>query len=82
MEALKKQMEALVLGLIALTLQKGREKLVPEPAEFRPFDLQALEQLYTARDNSPSRPSDRRRPYAATGRREYPPAVPFSFPNN
>ena len=84
-------MEALVFGLIALsTLYKKREQIVPEPAEFRSFDLRILEQVFNAGDNSPSRQSDRMRSYVptggkndtSTGRRVFPPAVPFNYPNN
>jgi hypothetical protein len=60
-------MEALVFGLIALnTLQRKQERIVPEPAEFRSFDLRTLERLYNARDNSPGRPSDRKRMWPRT----------------
>jgi hypothetical protein len=59
-------MEALVFGLIALSnVNNQPEQIVPEPAEFQSFDLRALEHLYNARDNSPSRPSDRKQPYVA-----------------
>jgi hypothetical protein len=59
-------MEALVFGLIALVaLNKKQERSVPEPAEFQPFDLRSLGHLYDAKDDSPSRISDRERPYVA-----------------
>jgi len=60
-------MEPLVFGLIAIstlhksTLHKIQEQIVPEPAELRPVDLRTLKQVYRARDNSPSRPSDWKR---------------------
>jgi hypothetical protein len=58
-------MEALVFGIIALNnLNKEQEPIVPEPAEFQPFDLRTLE-FYNARDNSPSRSSDRKQSYVA-----------------
>ena len=60
------QMEALVFGLIVLNnLNNEQELIVPEPTEFRPFDLRTLEDLYNARDNSPSSSSDRKHPYVA-----------------
>ena len=47
-------MDTLVFGLIAANnLNKEQEPIVPEPAEFQPFDLRALE-CFNARDNSPS----------------------------
>ena len=53
-------MEALVFGLLAVRNgYKQEETFVPEPAEFQPFDLRALKQVYKAEDNSSSRPSDR-----------------------
>ena len=59
-------MEALVFAIIAVrngyTLQ---ETIVPEPAEFRPFDLRALKRSYEAEENSTSRPSDRSRSFVA-----------------
>ena len=60
-----KDMDTLVFGLIAVNnLNKEQEPIVPEPAEFQPFDLRALE-CFNARDNSPSRSSDRRQSYVA-----------------
>jgi hypothetical protein len=53
-------MEALVFAIVAL--RKGyklEETTVPEPAEFRPFDVRALKRSYHAEDDSSSRPSDR-----------------------
>jgi hypothetical protein len=59
-------MEALVFAIIAVrngyTLQ---ETIVPEPAEFQPFDLRALKRSYEAEENSTSRPSDRSRSFVA-----------------
>ena len=61
-----KKMETLVFGLIVLNnLNNEQELIVPEPTEFRPFDLRTLEDLYNARDNSPSSSSDRKHPYVA-----------------
>jgi hypothetical protein len=54
-------MEALVFAIVAL--RKGyklEESIVPEPAEFRPFDVWALKRSYQAEADSSSRPSDRR----------------------
>jgi hypothetical protein len=57
-------MEALVFGLVALmALNKKQERLVPEPAEFQSFDLRTLSRLGDARENSPSRTSDRKPSY-------------------
>jgi hypothetical protein len=53
-------MEALVFAIVAL--RKGfklEETTVPEPAEFRPFDVRALKRSYQAEDDSSSRPSGR-----------------------
>jgi hypothetical protein len=55
-------MEALVFAIIALRNgYKQQETFVPEPAEFRPFDLRALKRSYEAEDDSSSRPSDRQK---------------------
>jgi hypothetical protein len=44
---------------VAFTLITNWKKtFVPEVAEFRPFDLQALRHSYNATDTSPIRPSD------------------------
>jgi hypothetical protein len=59
-------MEALVYGLIAfIALNKKQERIVPEPAEFQPFDLRTLRHLYDAKDNSPSGTSGRKQSYVA-----------------
>jgi hypothetical protein len=54
-------MEPLVFAIVAL--RKGyklqEETVVPEPAEFRPFDVRALKRSYQAEADSSSRPSDR-----------------------
>jgi hypothetical protein len=55
-------MEVLIFALIAT--RKGyyqRETFVPEPAEFRSFDLRELVRSYEAQDDSSNRPSDRKR---------------------
>jgi hypothetical protein len=55
-------MEILIFALIAT--RKGyfqRETFVPEPAEFRSFDLRELARSYEAQDDSSNRPSDRKR---------------------
>ena len=55
-------MEALVFAIIALRNgYKQQETFVPEPAEFRPFDLRALKRSYEAEDDSSSRPTDRQK---------------------
>jgi len=55
-------MEALVFAMIALRNgYKQEQTLVPEPAEFRPFDLRALKRSYEAEADSSSRPSDRQK---------------------
>jgi hypothetical protein len=41
------------------------ETFVPESAEFQPFDLRALRHSYNAEDNSPSRPSNRKKSFVA-----------------
>jgi len=59
-------MESLVFGLIALiALNKKQKPIVPEPAEFQPFDLRSLGHFYDAKDNSPSGMSGRKRSYVA-----------------
>jgi hypothetical protein len=53
-------METLIFALIAT--RKGyyqRETFVPEPAEFRSFDLLELARSYEAQEDSSNRPSDR-----------------------
>ena len=54
-------MEAVAFTLIGTS----KEGFVPEPAEFRPFDLRELRHSYNAEDNdnSPSRPSDRKKSF-------------------
>ena len=59
-------MEALVFAIIAVRNgYKLQETIVPEPAEFQPFDLRALKRSYDAEDNSSGRPSDRRKSLVA-----------------
>ena len=59
-------MEPFVFGLIVLNnLNNEQEPIVPEPTEFQPFDLRALEYPYNARDNSPSSSADRKQSYVA-----------------
>ena len=59
-------MQALLLALIAVRdAYRRQEPIVPEPYKFQPFDLQALRQVYRAKDTSPSRPSDRQESYVA-----------------
>jgi hypothetical protein len=58
-------MEILVFAFIARFRHYGpKEKFVPEPYQFQPFDVQTLKQVYNARVDSSSRLSDRRRSYA------------------
>jgi hypothetical protein len=59
-------MEALVLALIAVgNPYRKQEALDPEAEEFQSFDLQELRHLYSAKDKSPSRLSDRQASYVA-----------------
>jgi hypothetical protein len=54
-------MEALIFALLAT--RKGyfqKDPIVPEPAEFRRFDLRALTRSYEAQDDSSNKPSGRR----------------------
>ena len=54
------------MGAIIFTLIGTRnETFVPEWAEFQPIDLLALRDSYNAEDNSPSRPSDRKKSFMA-----------------
>ena len=56
----EKNMEPLALALAVLYKRyTDRDTFVPEPAEFRPFDLRALKRPYEVEANSSSRPSDR-----------------------
>jgi hypothetical protein len=53
-------MEALIFAILAA--RKGyfqQDPIVPEPAEFRGFDLRALGRSYKAQVNSSNRPSGR-----------------------
>ena len=54
-------MEAVIFARIG----KRNERFVPESAEFHPFDLRALRDSYSAEDNSPSRPFDRKKSFVA-----------------
>jgi hypothetical protein len=59
-------MEALVFGLVAIMkLFRHEEKMVPEPLQFRPLDIQALKHVYNGRVDSSNRPSARHQSYAA-----------------
>jgi hypothetical protein len=44
-------MEAIAFALIGTR----KDRFVPEPAEFRPFDLRELKHSYNAEDDSPER---------------------------
>jgi hypothetical protein len=58
-------MEILVFAFVAgFRLYRSKEKFVPEPYPFQPFDLQTLKQVYNARVDSSSRSSDRPESYA------------------
>jgi hypothetical protein len=55
-------MEVLIFALIAT--RKGyfqKEPTVPEPAEFRGFDLRELKRAYNAHGQTPTRPIDRQK---------------------
>ena len=54
-------METLVFALIATTRNGYFQKdpVVPEPEEFRSFDLRALARSYEAQEDSSNRPSGR-----------------------
>ena len=59
-------MEALVFGIVAIMkLFRHEEKMVPEPLQFRPFDIQTLKQVYNGRVDCSNRPSARHQSYAA-----------------
>jgi hypothetical protein len=59
-------MEALIFGLVAMMkLFRHEEKMVPEPPQFRPFDIQALKHVYNGRVESSNRQSARHESYAA-----------------
>jgi hypothetical protein len=57
----EENMEAVPFTLIG----KRKETVVPEPAEFHPFDLRALKDSYNAEENSTSRPFDRKKSFVA-----------------
>jgi hypothetical protein len=50
-------MEAVIFTLIGMR----KERFVTEPAGFRPFDWRVLSHAYNSKDNSASRPSDRKK---------------------
>jgi hypothetical protein len=57
-------MEALLFALIIVRNAHRRpETCAPEPHIFQSLDLQALRQVYRAKDNSPSRQSDLQESY-------------------
>jgi hypothetical protein len=53
-------MEALLFALIAARngYKQEESSFVPEPDQFQPFDLRALEHVHQARNDSSNRPSD------------------------
>jgi hypothetical protein len=58
-------MEILVFALLAVfKLYRPEGKIVPEPHQFQPLDVQALQQVYHARVESSRPSSDRRKSYA------------------
>jgi hypothetical protein len=58
-------MEILVFALLAVfKLYRPEEKIVREPHQFQPLDVQVLEQVYHARVESSRPSSDRRESYA------------------
>jgi len=59
-------MEALIFGVVAIMkLFRREEKMIPEPLQFRPFDIHALKHVYNGRVDSSDRPSGRHQSYAA-----------------
>ena len=60
-DQITKDMEAVIFTLIG----KRSETLVPESTEFQPFDLRALRHSYNAKESSPSRPCDEKKPLVA-----------------
>ena len=59
-------MEALVIALLATrAMYRPQDSSVPEPAEFQPFDLQALRFPHRTRDNTERPSPDRKRPYVS-----------------
>jgi hypothetical protein len=62
------QMEAEAIIFALISPRNGytqHERFVPESAEFQPFDWGALRHSYSAKDNSPSRPSDAKKSFVA-----------------
>lgn len=58
-------MEILVFAFIAgFRFYRSKEKFVPEPYPFQPFDIQTLKQVYKTRVDSSNRSSDRQESYA------------------
>jgi hypothetical protein len=61
-----RNMEALVFAILAVRNgYKLEETIVPEPAEFQPFNLRALKASYKAEENTSGRPSDRQKSFVA-----------------
>ncbi|MBV8142970.1 MAG: hypothetical protein JOZ60_13105 [Verrucomicrobia bacterium] len=59
-------METLIFGILAIRNgMRQQQTVVPEPAEFRRFDLRALKRSYAAEDDPSSGPSGRMEPLAA-----------------
>ncbi len=53
-------METLVFAVVAVRKgYKQNDKFVPEPTQFLPFDLRALNRSYQAEENTSNRPSNR-----------------------
>jgi hypothetical protein len=58
-------MEILVFAFIAgFRFYRPKEKFVPEPYPFQPFDVQTLKQVYNTRVDSSSRSSEQRESYS------------------
>ena len=58
-------MEILVFALAVGNGYHWQDAFVPEPAEFRPFDLRALKRSYEAEENPSNRPSGRSKSFVA-----------------
>ena len=59
-------MEAVIFTLIGTRNGYTQyDTFAQDSAEFQPFDLRALRHSYNAEDNSPRRPSDRKKSFLA-----------------
>ena len=58
------KMEIMTFALIAVfRLYQPEKKVIPEPREFQPFDVQTLQQVFSARVQPTLRVPDRRKSY-------------------